>query len=702
MTGFGKRLMKSKHGPWAGSYIEYDRLKKALLELGSNDSGQGVLLDSSRSVLSLPMTQERTVASGFEKLVDQEIEKIVLFFLQKQGELARRFRELTPNVDTDPRNPEIGNADIDTQAEYRNYVEIGEELVLLVNFVELNVTGVRKILKKHDKLFYGVPMSERYFTRRVYGNDSQLQQIYNYEGIAALVGTLKRRLEHFQENTQPRKIGYFTFELSSQVSPTPPILRKIEDARRRLNESSGYAKAMAARALLFEDEDIDSLLSDSRPGRQISSILNLASTFLYMTNYFIVAPTYGAYAARLGMSEALAGVIIGMTPCAALVASVLYSWWSNRSYRHALLFAATCSIVGDILYALALPFKSISLIFLGRLLNGFGGARAINRRYIADAYPKSGRTAASAAFVTAGALGMAAGPALAVVADQMTPNYPKDGSIHWWTVETAPGWTMVLLWSVFLILAVVFFEEPERHCAAKYEVVPIKSSEAEPLVRNVDSHHDSIQLNPSPPLYKNVAVMTSLLIYLVLKLVLECLLSSTGTVTSFYFDWDATRVGVYLAVLGLLMFPANLIVAIISRRHEDRAIVVGTQIMVLVGTTAIIGYIPDTEYSVYHYISASVCCFLGTNMLEAPIMSILSKTIPPKWAKGTFNSGLLATEAGTFGRVLGDLIISIAGLAGIDRILDLTFVPMTVIMAGTLLITLNSYAHLEPDDDDDD
>lgn len=696
MTGFGKQLLKSRHEPWAGSYIEYDRLKNVLQELGRDEEDRQKLLAPSRSFLSLSMSQE-PAASGFEQLIDQQIEKIVLFFLQKQGELARRFRELTPDS-------ELGNADVDTQTEYRKYIEIGEELVLLVNFVELNVTGVRKILKKHDKVFHGAQLSERYFTRRVYGNDSQLQQIYNYEGIAALVGTLKRRLEKFQVISQPRNIGfYFTFVSSmSLVSLTPPILRKIDDARRRLNESSGYAKAMAARALLFEDEDVDSILSDSRPGRQISDMVNLASTFLYMTNYYIVAPTSGAYAARLGMSEALSGAIIGMTPCAALAASILYSWWSNRSYRHALLFAATCSIVGDVLYALALPFESIPLIFLGRLLNGFGGARAINRRYIADAFPRSSRTAASAAFVTAGALGMAAGPALAVVADQLTPNYPKDGAIHWWTVETAPGWTMVLLWSVFLITALIFFEEPERQKAAQSQVVPTHSSEDKPLLQNGDAHVDDVKLKPSSPLYKNVAVMTSLLIYLVLKLILECLLSSTGTVTSYYFDWDTTRVGVYLAVLGLLMFPANLIVAIISRRHEDRAIVVATEIMVLVGSIAIIVYFPERQYSAYHYISASVCCFLGTNMLEAPIMSILSKTIPPKWAKGTFNSGLLATEAGTFGRVLGDFLISFAGLAGIERILNLTFVPLTVIMACTLLITLKAYSYLEPDDDEDD
>ena len=46
---------------------------------------------------------------------------------------------------------------------------------------------------------------------------------------------------------------------------------------------------------------------------------------------------------------------------------------------------------------------------IGRFFNGFGSARSINRRFIADTFSRSERTAASAAFVTAGALGMAVG-----------------------------------------------------------------------------------------------------------------------------------------------------------------------------------------------------------------------------------------------------------------------------------------------------
>jgi hypothetical protein len=45
--------------------------------------------------------------------------------------------------------------------------------------------------------------------------------------------------------------------------------------------------------------------------------------------------------------------------------------------------------------------------------------------------------------------------------------------------------------------------------------------------------------------------------YFVLKLVLEMLLSSTSTVTKFYFGWDSRRSGLFMASVALLMFPAN-------------------------------------------------------------------------------------------------------------------------------------------------
>lgn len=75
----------------------------------------------------------------------------------------------------------------------------------------------------------------------------------------------------------------------------------------------------------------------------------------------------------------MAGVVIGMTPNAALVATILYGWWSNHSYKSALVFAASSSFLGNVAYALALKHDSIWLVMVGRGLNGFGSARSINR-----------------------------------------------------------------------------------------------------------------------------------------------------------------------------------------------------------------------------------------------------------------------------------------------------------------------------------
>jgi hypothetical protein len=46
------------------------------------------------------------------------------------------------------------------------------------------------------------------------------------------------------------------------------------------------------------------------------------------------------------------------------------------------------------------------MVLVGRLLIGLGGARGVNRRYIADTVPVHARTFFSAAFVAVGAVGM--------------------------------------------------------------------------------------------------------------------------------------------------------------------------------------------------------------------------------------------------------------------------------------------------------
>jgi MFS family permease len=195
--------------------------------------------------------------------------------------------------------------------------------------------------------------------------------------------------------------------------------------------------------------------------------------------------------------------------------------------------------------------------------------------------------------------------------------------------------------------------------------------------------------------------MTTLVIYCVLKLALESCLSSTATLTAFYFDWGAQESGVFLAVLGLLMFPANLVVAYFSRRYDDRELIMALLLILSVGAWGIVNYGRPETYSLIQYVTFAVCIFVSATALEGPNMSLLSKSIPKHWAKGLFNVGLLATEAGTLGRVIADVFITYSGLDGISYMLNRMFVSLGCIVALTVAGTYQLFSYLEPYDRDD-
>lgn len=89
--------------------------------------------------------------------------------------------------------------------------------------------------------------------------------------------------------------------------------------------------------------------------------------------------------------------------------------------------------------------------------NRLGSARAVNRRYISDCVPLKLRMQASAGFVSASALGMACGPALACL-------FQTKFKIYKFTFneDTLPGWFMALAWLIYVLWLWIFFKEPSH------------------------------------------------------------------------------------------------------------------------------------------------------------------------------------------------------------------------------------------------
>lgn len=60
-------------------------------------------------------------------------------------------------------------------------------------------------------------------------------------------------------------------------------------------------------------------------------------------------------------------------------------------------------------------------------------------------------------------------------------------------------------------------------------------------------------------------------------------------------------------------------------------------------------------------------------------------------ARGTFNGGLLSTEAGTLARVAADGTITLVGYLGESMLLNITLIPSFLICATSIIATFYTY-----------
>ena len=202
--------------------------------------------------------------------------------------------------------------------------------------------------------------------------------------------------------------------------------------------------------------------------------LTLLHTFIYMINYYLFAPTANLYTEALGFSKSLSGAVMALTPIASILFAFCLSYWSNFSFKQPLLFGCAMIIVGNLLYAVAYDLNSLSLLLIGRFLFGMGGARAINRRYIADFVSLKSMTRYCYYFVMMGGLGLAVGPGLASLL-----SFVPDFTLMGFTVNefTLPGILSFFIWIGFAIIIFLKFKEPDRS-EANYNKQLEKNQEA--------------------------------------------------------------------------------------------------------------------------------------------------------------------------------------------------------------------------------
>ncbi|KAI5386048.1 Aldehyde dehydrogenase 3 member H1 [Lathyrus oleraceus] len=239
----------------------------------------------------------------------------------------------------------------------------------------------------------------------------------------------------------------------------------------------------------------------------------------------------------------------------------------------------------------------------------FGSARAVNRRYISDCVPLKIRIQASAGFVSASALGMACGPALAGLLQTNFKIYNVT-----FNQDTLPGWVMTIAWLIYSIWLWISFVEPSREFEEDRKTDKSQKSNAAPE----ESRQPATSIGSAYRLL-TPSVKVQLLIYFMLKYVMEILLAESSVITTYYFKWSTGTVAIFLAGLGLTVLPINIIVgSYVSNWFDDRQILLASEIMVLIGIVSAFHVI--IPYSELQYICSGLLMFVSAEVLEGVYM----------------------------------------------------------------------------------
>ncbi|KAL0331328.1 UNVERIFIED_CONTAM: SPX domain-containing membrane protein [Sesamum angustifolium] len=736
---FGKKLKERQIQEWQGYYINYKLMKKRVKQYASQ--------------IEAGALDRRHVLKDFSRMLDIQIEKIVLFLLEQQGLFARRIEQLNEQQEALQEEPDISKISELREA----YREVGRDLLKLLFFVEMNGIGLRKILKKFDKRF-GYKFTDYYVKTRANHPYSQLQQVFKHVGLGAVVGAISRNLADLQD----RQGSYLSIYDEPALPLQDPVVDSLKAAVDRVTYSTNFLDFLGQHALIMHEElpsPVEEHVDDQRY-HFMSLLLNLVNTFLYMVNTYIIVPTADDYSMSLGAAATVCGIVIGAMAVAQIFSSVYFSAWSNKSYFRPLVFSSIVLFIGNAMYAMAYDLNSISVLLLGRVFCGLGSARAVNRRYISDCVPLKIRMQASAGFVSASALGMACGPALAGL---LQTNF-KIFNITF-NQDTLPGWVMTVAWLIYLVWLWISFREPAHETEVNHaptqssadicwadksglyslrnrkvesgvcQYLDFENSENDKLEKGLvqplltskeheqgddgDQECDASEeapeesrlaanslgsayrlLTPSVKIEidgQKVNNRLNLVIIHLEEVYDRSVIYGTSRRIKCDHDilfWLDDKHSVdFLACLGLTVLPINIVVgSYISNMYEDRQILLASEIVVLLGILFSFHFI--VPYSVPQYVCSGLVMFVAAEVLEGVNLSLLSRVMSSRLSRGTYNGGLLSTEAGTLARVIADATITLAGYLGESRLLNITLIPSLVICIASIVATCCTYNSL--------
>lgn len=698
MVQFQNNLENARLPEWAPQYVNYSLLKLKLKDIiAVKDNPELDQVCQARKFI-------------FQGTLDSEIEKVLSFYADVSTTIKLDLQDSEQSFDHF-QDAVMDSQELDTihklhrvETKIEELQAVAKRITDLLQYVSLNMQGIRKILKKFAKHVEPTKPSPGFLALEIQhphepgwkmmqgtflpaNVSEQLDDMTSHTTLVAAAAKVKHHYDKLRtwrssllkESSQDLAGAVAANDIGTEIEN---VLKSMDDMHRMAQRNAMLVHGLdwsERRAGIFEPAPIDELAVATTLGL----VLNCLSSGLYMANYQLVLPNIRDYLTDIGAAVSMAGVVIGCCDIASIPGTIGYSVWTNCSFKAPLISSAVACILGNTLYCIGYDTKWLSILMAARLLTGLGSARTVNRRYIADFVRKAARTKASAAFVTCSAAGMALGPLLAVPMARVPT--VQLGFITFNSI-TAGAYVMSLIWLVFLAVTIFCFEEPPIRADAidhSKDSIP-ESTLQQPLLSDppspggVESGQTAELDNDfiSPAKIKTTAapkipsmrstlqpMIATFCILFLLKLVQQAYLDSLPLFSGKLYGWSSSQAGLMLAVFGLTVIPVNTAVGQISDHVSDRGLNAVTLFITAVGC----GLLMCGGRPVWMYFLGGTLVFMCTVILEGSAMSLMSKIMHPSLARGTWNAGLMSTEAGTLGRLTGNLCLSLVSrITGVD------------------------------------
>ena len=402
--------------------------------MSSDNDGHKEKLEKAQQGIIVARINERSVAkrlSAAERndvvmFLSVEMDKVAMFYMAQWQNLSRRLEEFGADA------------------------TMGEEILELLAFCTMNLVTVRQTLIRYDAFarIHGSPPLLTWYMKKMLKMHKQtsFRKILDHPELKCLIDLYRLETSKDVESFETQVSMFYDILESTEraesiaskghVTLTDNFIQTLRDyfllgmVEEQLGLQAEYlmSRGQSLTSEMYQiaqwRERHRAVQPDVEPTQRVSCqeifalVLNLLSAFLYCMNYYIVEPSSTKYVNALGAPDNFSGLLIGMMPIAALSSAIVFSVWTNHSFRAPLLTSGTCLIVGNVMYASALKRGSIVVALSGRFLTGLGGPKCIVRRYMADTVPVQLRTGVNAAFGMSIAVGSALGPAAAILVDQ--------------------------------------------------------------------------------------------------------------------------------------------------------------------------------------------------------------------------------------------------------------------------------------------